>query len=312
MKKIALLFSAALLMLAASCTNQEIVSDEAQPIKLNITVAGLGGPDTKVAKTDWAVGDKLNCWFDDNNVNHTDPDLVITKTSDGWEAEGLRAGVTLKESGCFSVVYESTNNLSGYTTSYDYESGKFFYLPQTATYSGTSSIEEGVPSYCRPLITLANNIGYTFASNTLTATISDWTVNSTFKVLIKNVPTGYSAKDYMLKTFNITTGRNWPAEARSGFSLRNNSSVPQADGNGNANNRGLTGGVQESDGIAFYYSYFWAYDYAHDTTPSNCDITFTLYEGNSSVKKYTVTGKTVENAENKKCIGVSIDYTKFN
>lgn len=301
MKKISLFFAAALLIVAASCINQELNSDEAQPLKLNITVPSPGGPDTKAAKTAWTEGDKLNCWFDDNNVDHADPDLVITYNAGAWKAGSLREGVTLKEEGTFSIVYESTNNLSSYNT--DYNGTKYYYPPE-ATYSGTI---EGVPAYCRPLIITANNIAYTFASNTLTAKIEEWRVESTFKVLVKNVPSGLKASDYILKTFN--TSQNWPAEARSGFSLKiNNSSVPVADGNINANRFGLTGGVQESDGIAFYYSYIWNH---WPTDPASVvTVTFTLYEGNTSTKSYSV-NKSFENTDNTKCFGVSIDYAKF-
>lgn len=305
MKKISLFLTAALLILAASCINQELNSDEAQPLKLNITVAGLGGPDTKAAKTAWTEGDKLNCWFDDNNVKHADPDLVITYTSEGWKAGSLREGVTLKEKGVFSVVYESTNNLSSYSTNYNESYGINYYYPPEATYSGTI---ESVPAYCRPLIITANNIAYTFASNTLTASISvlDWNVSSSFKVLVKNVPSGL-ASNYILKTFNTT--KNWPAEARSGFSLQiNNSSVPVANGHSMANALGLTGGVQESDGIAFYYDYFW--NHAQDESAREVTVTFTLYEGNTSTKSYSV-NKNFENTAYTKCFGVSIDYSKF-
>ena len=309
MKKISLLFTAALLFVAASCVNQEIISDEAQPLKLNLTVAAPGGPDTKAAKTAWVAGDKINFWFDDNAVNHTEPDFVITYKGGIWLASPLREGITLKDNGYFSVVYESTNNLSSYKT--DYSSGVNYYYPPEATYSDTSLEygQDAVPVYCRPLIVTANNIRYTFASNTLTAKIEEWRVESTFKVLVKNVPSELEASDYILKTYN--TSQSWPAEARSGFSLKiNNSSVPVADGNINANRFGLTGGVQESDGIAFYYNYFS--NHWPPTDPASVvTVTFTLYEGNTSTKSYYV-NKSFENTGYDKCFGVSIDYSKFN
>ena len=306
MKKISLFLTAALLIVAASCINQELNSDEAQPLKLNITVPSPGGPDTKAAKTAWTEGDKLNCWFDDNNVNHPDPDLVITYNAGAWKAGSLREGVTLKENGVFSVVYESTNNLSTYSTDYSYSTN--YYYPPKATYRVTIDDYTSVPAYCRPLIITANNIAYTFASNTLTAIISNWSVASSFKVLVKNVPSGLKAPDYILKTYNNPLSA--PAEARSGFSLKiNNSSVPEANGHSMANQFGLTGGVQESDGIAFYYDYFW--NHAQNESAREVTVTFTLYEGNTSTKSYSV-NKSFENTGYDKCFGVSIDYSKFN
>ena len=307
MKKISLFLTAALLIVAASCINQELNSDEAQPLKLNITIAGPSGPDTKAAKTAWTEGDKLNCWFDKNDVNHPDPDLVITYTSEGWKAGSLREGVTLKEKGTFSIVYESTNNLSSYNNT-EYSNGTKYYYPPKATYRVTIDENTSVSPYCRPLIITANNIAYTFASNTLTASISYWDVSSSFKVLVKNVPSGLEASDYILKTYN--TSKSWPAEARSGFSLKiNNSSVPEANGHSMANQFGLTGGVQESDGIAFYYDYFW--NHAQNESAREVTVTFTLYEGNTSTKSYSV-NKSFENTDNTKCFGVSIDHSKFN
>lgn len=305
MKKIALLFSAALLMLAASCTNQEIVSDEAQPLKLNITVAPLGGPDTKAAKKDWAVGDKLNLWFDNNDLNHTEPDLVITKTSDGWEAGSLRSGVSLKESGALSVVYESTNKLVD-TFDFSWLSGTCSFNPPTATHSNTTVVNNQ-NCYCRPLIVTAQEIAYTYSSNTLSATVSSWDICSKFKVLVKDVPSGLVAADYILKVNNDT--KSWTAIAYSGFSLITNSSYPEVNGNINGNDYGFAGGVQEPDGIAFYYGGFWTYNPMD--SPAVCDITFTLYESNTAVKTYTVTGKQFDPTF-QYCYGVSLKYSSFN
>lgn len=303
MKKIALLFSAALLMLAASCTNQEIVSDEAQPLKLNITVADLGGPDTKAAKKDWAAGDKLNLWFDDNDVQHTDPDLVITYSGTKWEASSLRSGVSLKADGAFSVVYESTNNLANYTSSYD--SGSYFFNPPRATFSNRDFVLYD-QCFCRPLIITARNIAYSYSSNTLSATISTWDVCSHFKVLIKDVPSGLTASDYILKVDNVTQGST--AIGCSGFSLITGSSFPEVSGNINGNNNGFAGGVEEPDGIAFYYGGFWCYNPME--SPADCDITFTLYEGDSSQKTYTVNGKRFD-PNFQYCYGVSLKYSSF-
>ncbi len=304
MKKIALLFSAALLMLAASCTNQEIVSDEAQPLKLNITVADLGGPDTKAAKKDWAAGDKLNLWFDDNDVQHTDPDLVITYSGTEWEASSLRSGVSLKANGAFSVVYESTNNLASFTSSLD--SGDYYFNPPRATFSNRDFVLYD-KCFCRPLIITARSIAYSYSSNTLSATISTWDVCSHFKVLIKDVPSGLTAADYILKVNNDTN--RWTAIACSGFSLKTGSSFPDVNGNISGNNNGFAGGVEEPDGIAFYYGGFWCYNPME--SPADCDITFTLYEGDSAQKTYTVSGKRFD-PNFQYCYNVSLKYSSFN
>lgn len=309
MKKISLFLTAALLIVAASCINQELNSDEAQPLKLNITIAGLGGPDTKAAKTAWAEGDKLNCWFDKNDVNHPDPDLVITYTSEGWKAGSLRDEITLNETGYFSIVYESTNDLSSYSFVKDYAHHVF--NPQESTLSRTSTISNQ-RCYCRPLITTAQFIQYTFNNNTLTATIrsSDWSVESKFKVLIKNLPqSNLSAKDYVLEVDN--TSKPWTASAGGGFDLFNasyNNRLSPEFGTVSGNNFGMAGGIQEDDGIAFYYNFLWCYDPSENPTAST--ISITLYEG-TTAKKSFLKENVLFNPQLTYCYGVSIDYAKF-
>ena len=71
------------------------------------------------------------------------------------------------------------------------------------------------------------------------------------------------------------------------------------------NSRGWTGGVQEADGIAFYYTSFSA---------DHANITFTLKEYGGATKTYSVTGKTIaatypDNID--RCVGVALNYTSF-
>ena len=66
---------------------------------------------------------------------------------------------------------------------------------------------------------------------------------------------------------------------------------------------GTTGGVQEADGIAFYYTGF---------SCSAADVTFTLKGKNIADKTYTVTGKSISAFQGDRCVGVSLNYSSFN
>ena len=71
--------------------------------------------------------------------------------------------------------------------------------------------------------------------------------------------------------------------------------------NGSSNYKGFAGGVQEADGIAFYYS---------SLSASSEDIEFNLYNGSTKVATFTATGKTVS-CEKSKCVNVAINYSSF-
>ena len=303
MKKIFYLLAAAATLLAASCNKIETTEQEITPdaIQLNIKVANLTGtPDTKAAKTGWVSGDKINIWFDDWNFkeeadNHI-PDMVITYDGSVWKVSSQVSGLSarLKANGKLTALFEGYNDLSKYT--YQYYDGEWFHpaivKPAIANYSTV---------YNSPMVVTAVGLSYTYSDGTITANLDDWNFDTMFKVLLKNDNSKltHSADKYYLQVKNITANNYAGAK---GAIVVTPGSVNPSIGNGSSNSRGFAAGVQEADGIAFYYI---------ELSASSADIQFTLYNGqDATITTYTATGKTVT-PNTKKCTYVAINYSKF-
>ena len=273
-------------------------------IILDLDIAGFeGAGDTKAAKKGWADGDKLNLWFDDWNypeqANNPTPDLVITYDGAKWTAGELAAGRSLKPNGKFSVLYEGFNKLSEYTSSFSSSSNTQWFRPHSEWYDGGNV-------HFKPLVFVCEAIGYTYAGNKLTATISSWQTPTALKVLVKGLnPAG--AKSYILQTANVTTpGTEKYASCLGSIDVRVSNSCPTF-GNGSSNYKGYVGGVPDADGVAFYYN-------SCDFTSG--DIEFRLFKKNASGKfektaNAKFTGKTLVVDDDKKTIGIVIDKSKF-
>lgn len=302
MKKIIYLLAAAATLFAASCNKMETSEQElaSDTIKLNINVADItGDADTKAAKAGWVSGDKINIWFDDWNYtekadNHI-PDMVITYDGSAWKVSSQVDGLSsrLKASGKLTAVFEGFNDLSKYT--YEYYNGEWF--KPANVYRGIAGNEV----YNVPMVVVAEALSYTYSDGTITANLNNWNFHTRFKVLLKNDNSKliYSADNYFLQVKNITTDAY--ADVKGAIVVTSGSDKPTI-GNGSSNYMGFAGGVQEADGIAFYYV---------DLSASSADIQFTLYNSqDATVTTYTATGKTVA-CDATKCTGVAINYSKF-
>ena len=273
-------------------------------IILDLDITGFEGTgDTRAVKNDWAVGDKLNLWFDDWNytekANNPTPDLVITYDGSKWTAGALAAGRSLKSSGKFSVMYEGFNDLSKYTPSFYMGSQWFDPHQEQCNYEDV---------YFKPLVFRCEGIDYTYADNKLSATISDWGTPTSLKVLVKGLEPA-EAESYILQTAGVTTSgtKKYPG-CVGAITVRVSSSCPTF-GNGSANYMGYVGGVQDVDGVAFYYN---------GCNFTNADIEFRLFKKNAASGKFEktakapkFTGKTLVAVDSKKTIGVAIDKSKF-
>ena len=300
MKKIFAILGAAIAIATVSCTKAQVEEPilKDNTIKLNLSLPGADGAmGTKAAKKAWVSGDKLNIWFNVNkdDLNHAAPDLVITYNGTKWVAGTLRSGATMSASGDKMLfMYEGTNNLSGYT--FEYNSSKAWYHKNAY---GDSSNE----CYSSPMVFYAV-ADYTYADDTLTATVSSWTYLTQFKVLVKNDNGGMTntADHYRLQVKNVTDDQ-YPT-TMGAFNCNYVAMLSKLlIERGSANDTGWAGGVQEADGIAFYYNQFLANDK---------DITFTLLDFDSSVSKtYTVTGKTISATFTNRCVGVALNYSSF-
>ena len=270
-------------------------------IILDLNILGFTG-DTKALKKGWAVGDKLNLWFDDWNynekVNNPTPDLVITYDGSKWTAGKLAAGRSLKPNGKFSVIYEGFNKLSEYTPSFS--SNAQWFEPHIEWY-------DGCDVYFKPLVFQCERIDYNYADNKLSATISGWRTPTALKVLVKGLYSA-DAESYILQTADVTTsGTEKYASCVGGINVRVSNSCPTF-GHGSANHKGYVGGVPDADGVAFYYN---------GCNFTSGDIEFRLFKKNASgnfektAKAPKFTGKTLVAVDSKNTIGVAIDKSKF-
>ena len=293
-----ILFSAAVLCLAAvSCQKENNSVAEESEIQFNFTISTPGSQDTKAAKKGWASGDKLNIWFDGNGEDQTVPDLIITFDGTNWVAGALRSGVQagLKGSGKLTAVYEGYNDVSPakYTYSW-FGSGEWFYAPYiTNTFTGA-----GNEAYSNPLVVYAEQIDYSYDGSTVSATISGWVFKTSFKVLVTGL--GASAEDCILQVKDESDKYAYATGAWIIKVYTDHTTIS----NGSSNYSGYSRGVQEADGIAFYYSY---------VNFDDKKITFRLTTDlGASEKSYTTpTAKTLDTSAGDRCVGVIVDYSKF-
>ena len=306
MKRLSIIAMAAIAaLLSASCNKSietPVVPVPQGSIILDLDIAGFEGTgDTKAVKNDWAVGDKLNLWFDDWNytaqTNNPTPDLVITYDGTKWTAGKLAAGRSLKSSGKFSVIYEGFNKLSEYTPSF-MNSQWFEPHMERCNYEKV---------YFNPLVFECERIAYTYAGNKLSATISGWQTPTALKVLVKGL-NPEDAKSYILQTADVTTpGTEKYANCVGAIAVNVSNSCPTF-GFGSSNYKGYVGGVPDTDGVAFYYN---------GCNFKNADIEFRLFKKNAASGKFEktanakFTGKDLVAIDSKKTIGVAIDKSKF-
>ena len=296
MKKIYAFLLTVITIMAVSCSKEgfnnliDPEENDSETIKINITFPG----GTKAAKTAWVAGDKLNIWFTTNHsdLNHAAPDLVITYNGTDWIAGALREGAAIDASGDeMLILYEGYNDISSYT----YHSSYF------SMYAYNS--DQFHSCFSNSLVFAASEIPYTFASNTLTATIASWTYETMFKVVVKDDDNCLTkaADRYRLKVENTANGKL--ATEKGAFRiLYSNNHIKVLDGG--AYEKGWTGGVQEADGIAFYYMSFAADDQ---------DVLFTLKDMETSLTEtYYVTNKTLDATQQDRCLSVALKHSNFN
>lgn len=299
MKKITLLFAVFAALFFISCSNDidetTTTKKSLNDIKINVNVAGFNEGETRAAKQNWVAGDKINLWFSGWNTagveDHT-PQLVLTYDGTQWVPGTIAAGTTLNQSGAQKVraIYEGFNDLS----KYKYESfmGYEWFHP---SHKASHTLSNRDDAYDTPMI-VHGLTKYTYDGETLTLNLNSWTFDTKFKVLVKNLPAG-NAWDNYLQVKNVTADTY--ADTKGAIALANDANL--SVGNGSANDTGCQRGVEESDGVAFYYSSFDA---------SDATIQFSLANG-SGTKTYTVNNKTVDTSASNKCVSIALDYNNF-
>ena len=304
MKRLSIIAMAAIAaLLSASCNKSietPVVPAPQGTIILDLDIAGFEGTgDTKALKKGWAVGDKLNLWFDNWNTekaNNPTPDLVITYDGTKWTAGKLAAGRSLRPSGEFTVLYEGFNDLTKYESKFD--NGGQIYLAPSDLFGGLRVRQNNIVYHKARL-----DYTYNSADNKLTATISDWETYSGVKILVKGLDPKEAA-NYILNAKNITTGKY--LEEIGGLSIDPAYYCPQVYSlSGSYSGHVL--GVPDTDGVAFYY---------READFTTADIEFRLFKKNASgdfeqtAKAPKFTGKTLV-TDGKKIFGIVINNSNF-
>ena len=290
-------------LLSASCNKSietPIVPAPQGSIILDLNIAGFEGTgDTKAMKKGWAVGDKLNLWFDDWNTekaNNPTPDLVITYDGSNWTAEAFAAGRSLRPSGEFTVLYEGFNDLTKYESKFD--NGGQIYLAPSDLFGGLRVRQNNIVYHKARL-----DYTYNSADNKLTATISNWETYSGVKILVKGLDPKEAA-NYLLNAKNTTAGKY--LKEIGGLSIDPAYYCPHVYSLSGSYS-GYVLGVPDTDGVAFYY---------READFTNADIEFRLFKKNASgdfeqtAKAPKFTGKTLV-TDGKKIFGIVINNSNF-
>ena len=286
MKKIIIAFAALAAAFSLVSCNKEQIETPSSALKLNITVADIGGAATKAVKTGWVTGDKINIWYDSNVT--ANPDLVIAYDGTAWSVDesATVSGAVPAASGNLKVVYVCGKTLASDFSKNDLTS--VFNSPFLMFTLKTSTDEkiEGVNyAYDIPLISLGSTT-YTYDENTLTASIDSWSLDkvNNCQTVITNLPEG----QWFLRCDKLMPRRS--------FVLNENDFSAS-----NPNPNEYVCPVDNEDGKAFY-----AY-----TCYTSGDFVFELYNIDTNAKySFTATGKSLDGTGNK-LNAIKIDFSKF-
>lgn len=316
-----------------SCGKEATVSPapettDSDELKFDITVADLDtGVDTKAAKKGWQDGDVLSIWFDgwptfNKNANYVGivSPFQLEYKGGKWIPYGPSAEVkkNLKSKGRLTVVYDG---LRGIKCSAAIETTSVCSISYKANSTNAVKVNGvSIKPSIRPMLAYigrdSSNENYMYeynaSENTLSAVLTGWKFSTTFRVLVKNDDgqlTGDASK-WCLRVRNETTSEDvntiYSFNLSRAMLLDNLNDQYLKFSHILDNAKGLTAGIQEDDGIAFYYSYLDA---------ENATIKFTLFNTETKEEKsYTVSGKTMNTggkSGGSKCYGVALKHSNF-
>lgn len=276
------LLTAILALGFASCSkDSDLPEVPGRGVSVNISIADLvnDGESTRAIKSAWAEGDKLNIWFDGAYWTQV-PQLVLTYDGAQWTSSDVNASV-LNPTGQFFAIYESTNSMFAQPIN-----SSFAYFPQ-----GAVGIGENKDFASRvPLTCYSNNVGYTFADNEITASISAWEYLTQLQVVITDLPK--SADHYALKINDVDN----IAAYRFYAGTHAVSSFGQTNGQ-------YSLGVPNQDGVAFLFG--------PSARPEARDITYTLLDIEDETEiTYTEPLATLR-GDKAKIQAIKLPYSKF-
>ena len=259
---------ATLLFIFASCEKNPLPQvQEPQNIKIDFSVSAPSA-DTRSVKKDWAAGDKINIWFDEN-IDAT-PQLVLTYNGSTWTPSELSATTVaaLSSEGEVHYFYEGYNDLSKYTT-YTISPARYFEakkVPLNGTYCYYSTFY-----FCSH-----EDVNYSFDGSTLRAILNKWVCENGLEVFVRG----------------ISNPGNYALKANSSLGLAAGPSLYPTSAD-------VDGGIGGGSFFTAYYIKGLDYDVGGASFFVNASyiaasetVVFELYDiAASSTKTYTITGK---------------------
>lgn len=250
---------AAMAAVLSSCQKSELESvsaNDGKDIVLNISVSNPGVSDTKALIKTGWAANDEISIWYDSNVQEN-PDLVVTYNGEKWIQ---KEGATV-----------SGNNPSTGT-------GKY----AKALYNGT--------------VKVASKDTYTYANNTLTFSIANWTFLTEIQVVVKGL-TSASADSYTLACDKFT-----PLAAGNGYTVGSDAITASTGTKGAA-----VTGISNTDGVAFVFA-------TADYSTTAADYKFTLKDNTSGseVTKEYMPNVAIAAKENKSSIkALMIESSSF-
>lgn len=257
MKKAFILTGLAIVALLASCSKAVCPEEQSagnQDLQLNITVAGIGDADTKAVKKSWSGGDRINIWFDGNDVRSFTPDLVIIYDGRAWFKDGnaTMSGNVPSASGRLIALFEGGNDIGKWTDG----TGGSHYPPR--------GLGAGNNSYAMPLAVKCTHISYTVARNVLSANLTGWSYLTPIQIVISGLDKN-KASYYTLRSDGLYG---------STALLSSNNNLYQT--NSYYNHEVV--GIPNKDGVAFYFQ-------SNKSTVFNYTFTLSDYSGASVIER---------------------------
>lgn len=291
MKKIyTLLFAAAALVAAASCTKTEIVSPESETapakVSININVASLG-PESKALKSGWEAGDKIHVYLEDASTYVPDFDLTYDGTN--WSASELSSEVVsrLAENGTLRGFWESSNNCMD-SSSWD-KYGSSIHFPGKDAKGTTGQIQYIVADF--------SAVSYTFVGNTLTANIAAWRFRADIQIVVSGItfsPGRYTLYTDWIDSFSQINVKSGDAPYSCNLSYYSTGS-----------NGGRIGGIANDDGVAFVGGL------SYNLTAGNSVTIYLVDNSTSTTYSFTKTATADVGISETKITGIKIPFSKF-
>lgn len=289
MKKIySLLFAAAVLIAAASCTKNEInpTENDNSPVKVNINVASFG-PDSKALKSGWEAGDKIHVYLEDASTYVPDFDLTYDGTK--WTASELSSEVVarLATSGTLRGFWESSNSCMEQPSWDKY--GYYIDFPGSDNKSSTGQIQYIVADF--------SAVSYTFDGSTLTANINAWRFRANIQIVVTGI--SFSPGQYTLYSEWIDNFSSIDVhEGSAPYSCFVGYNATGSDG-------GRIGGISNDDGVAFVGGL------SYNLTAGNSVTIYLVDNSTSTTYSFTKTATSDVGNDGTKITGIKIPFSKF-